>query len=105
MRGGAHWYILSVPVFMLVLFLTRLLAISLDRAGLPTLQPLVPLQLLLLVTFLALCVVAGPWSNSDATAAIVAGMFGVAAMAVQNAARTDLVPEHPIDGRDDKISR
>jgi hypothetical protein len=82
---------------MLVLFLTRLLAIGLDRAGLPTLQPLLLLQLLLLVAFLALCVAAGPWSNSDATAAIVAGMFGVAAMVVQNAARTDLVPEHPID--------
>src|SRR5919109_623365 len=33
-------YILSVPVFMLILFLTRLVAGGLERAGLSTLQPL-----------------------------------------------------------------
>jgi uncharacterized membrane protein YoaK (UPF0700 family) len=78
-------YILSVPVFMLVLFLTRLLAIGLERAGLCPLRPLLLLQLLLLVAFLMICVAAGPWSDSDAILAIIAGMFGVAAMAVQNA--------------------
>jgi uncharacterized membrane protein YoaK (UPF0700 family) len=78
-------YILSVPVFMLVLFLTRLLAIGLERTGLTPLRPLLLLQLLLLVAFLIICVAAGPWSDSDATLAIIAGMFGVAAMAVQNA--------------------
>jgi uncharacterized membrane protein YoaK (UPF0700 family) len=78
-------YVLSVPVFMLMLFLTRLLAKGLERTGVSTLQPLLLLQLLFLVGFLALCVWAGPWSDADALLAIVAGMFGVAAMAVQNA--------------------
>jgi uncharacterized membrane protein YoaK (UPF0700 family) len=78
-------YILSVPVFMLVLFLTRLLAIGLERARLSSLPTLLLLQLLLLVAFLVLCVAAGPWRDSDAILAIIAGMFGVAAMAVQNA--------------------
>jgi uncharacterized membrane protein YoaK (UPF0700 family) len=78
-------YILSVPVFMLVLLLTRLLAGGLDRAGFSTLQPLLLLQLLLLVGFLVLGVAAGPWKDPNAFLAIVAGMFGVAAMAVQNA--------------------
>jgi uncharacterized membrane protein YoaK (UPF0700 family) len=78
-------YILSVPVFMLVLLLTRLLAGSLERAGLSTLQPLLMLQLLLLLSFLVLGVTAGPWKDANAVPAIVAGMFGVAAMAVQNA--------------------
>jgi uncharacterized membrane protein YoaK (UPF0700 family) len=78
-------YILSVPVFMLVLLLTRLLAGSLERAGLSTLQPLLLLQLLLLLAFLVLGVTAGPWKDANAILAIVAGMFGVAAMAVQNA--------------------
>jgi uncharacterized membrane protein YoaK (UPF0700 family) len=77
-------YILSVPVFMLVLFLTRVLAIGLERAGLSPVQPLL-LQLLLLVGFLLVCVATGPWSDSDAIPAVIAGMFGVAAMAVQNA--------------------
>jgi uncharacterized membrane protein YoaK (UPF0700 family) len=43
------------------------------------------LQLLLLVGFLVLCVTAGPWTDANAILAIIAGMSGVAAMAVQNA--------------------
>ncbi len=78
-------YVLSVPVFMMVLFLTRLLAGGLERAGVSTLQPLLLLQLLFLVAFLSICVLAGPWSDADAILAVIAGMFGVAAMAVQNA--------------------
>ena len=78
-------YILSVPVFMLVLLLTRLLASSLERSGRSTLAPLLLLQLIVLVAFLVLCVTAGPWRDADAILAIIAGMFGVAAMAVQNA--------------------
>lgn len=78
-------YILSVPVFMVVLLLTRLLAGALEGSGVSTLQPLLLVQLLFLLVFLALCVTAGPWSDTNAILAVVAGMFGVAAMAVQNA--------------------
>jgi uncharacterized membrane protein YoaK (UPF0700 family) len=78
-------YILSVPVFMLVLLLTRLLAGGLERSGISTLAPLLLLQLIVLVAFLVLCVTAGPWRDADAILAIIAGMCGVAAMAVQNA--------------------
>ena len=78
-------YMLSVPVFMLVLLLTRVLASGLERSGLSTLQPLLLLQLVFLAAFFGLGVTAGPWRNTDALLAIVAGMFGVAAMAVQNA--------------------
>jgi uncharacterized membrane protein YoaK (UPF0700 family) len=78
-------YILSVPVFMLALFLTRLFARALERAGRDTLGPLLLLQLLALAAFLVLCVTAGPWLDPNAATAVSAGMFGVAAMAVQNA--------------------
>ena len=78
-------YVLSVPVFMMTLFLTRLLAGGLERTGVPTLQPLLLLQLFFLVAFLSICVTAAPWRNPDAILAVIAGMFGVAAMAVQNA--------------------
>jgi uncharacterized membrane protein YoaK (UPF0700 family) len=78
-------YILSVPVFMLVLLVTRLIAGGFERAGIPSLRPLLLLQLLALIAFLGLSVTAGPWTDTDATLAIVAGMCGVAAMAVQNA--------------------
>ncbi len=78
-------YVLSVPVFMMMLFLTRFLAGGLEQAGVSTLQPLLLLQLFFLVAFLSICVAAGPWRNADAILAVIAGMCGVAAMAVQNA--------------------
>ena len=70
---------------MLVLFLTRLLAGGLEQAGRNTLGPLLLLQLLSLAVFLGLCVTAGPWIDPNAATAVIAGMFGVAAMATQNA--------------------
>ena len=77
--------ILSVPVFVAALGLTRLLADFLEKIGLVSLRPLLLVQLLLLVGFLALCASAGARLEADATRAILAGMFGVSAMAVQNA--------------------
>ena len=78
-------YVLSVPVFMLMLFLTRVLAGGLEQIGVSTLRPLLLLQLFFLVAFLSVCLVAGPWRDANAILAVIAGMFGVAAMAVQNA--------------------
>jgi uncharacterized membrane protein YoaK (UPF0700 family) len=78
-------YVLSVPVFMMMLFLTRLLAGVLEQAGVSTLRPMLLLQLFFLAAFLSICVVAGPWRDADAILAVIAGMCGVAAMAVQNA--------------------
>jgi uncharacterized membrane protein YoaK (UPF0700 family) len=78
-------YVLSVPVFMLVLFLTRLLAGGLEQIGVSALRPLLLLQLFFLAAFLSVCLVAGPWRDANAILAVSAGMFGVAAMAVQNA--------------------
>ena len=76
---------LSVPVFMVVLGLTRLLVGGLEAIGFASLRPLLLLQFLLLAGFLVLCVSAGPRLNPNSAIAIVAGMLGVAAMAVQNA--------------------
>jgi uncharacterized membrane protein YoaK (UPF0700 family) len=76
---------LSVPVFVAALGLTRLLTGTLERVGFASLRPLLLLQLLLLVGFLVLCVSAGPRIDPDASIAILAGMLGVSAMAVQNA--------------------
>src|ERR1700694_4069429 len=76
---------LSVPVFMVVLGLTRLLVDALESIGFASLRPLLLLQLLLLAGFFVLCVSAGPRIDPAATKAIFAGMFGVSAMAVQNA--------------------
>jgi uncharacterized membrane protein YoaK (UPF0700 family) len=76
---------LAVPVFMVVLGLTRLLVGGLESIGLASLRPLLLLQFLLLAGFLVLCVAAGSHIDPNAANAILAGMLGVSAMAVQNA--------------------
>ncbi|HXO02129.1 MAG TPA: DUF1275 family protein, partial [Stellaceae bacterium] len=85
--GGAAGLapMLSVPVFMAILGLTRLLAIGLEAIQLSTLRPLLLLQFLLIAGFLVLGVAAGPGIDPNSLDAVVAGMLGVAAMAVQNA--------------------
>jgi uncharacterized membrane protein YoaK (UPF0700 family) len=76
---------LSVPVFVAALGLTKLLAGALERIGLGTLRSFLLLQLLLLVGFLVLGISAGPRIDPDAPIVVLAGMLGVSAMAVQNA--------------------
>jgi uncharacterized membrane protein YoaK (UPF0700 family) len=75
---------LSVPVFVGGVGLTVLLAGGLESIGVASLCPLLLLQLLLLAGFLVV-VAAGPRIDSNTTRSILAGMFGVSAMAVQNA--------------------
>jgi uncharacterized membrane protein YoaK (UPF0700 family) len=77
--------ILAVPVFVVVISLTILLASGLEAIGVASLRPLLLLQFLLLAGCLVLCVATGPQVGPNTEYAIVAGMFGVSAMAVQNA--------------------
>ena len=76
---------ISVPVFIVALAITRLLATALKRMHLASLRPLLLLQFLLLAGSLAVCVGGGSRSDLTAATATVAGMLGVSAMAVQNA--------------------
>jgi uncharacterized membrane protein YoaK (UPF0700 family) len=77
--------ILSVPVFIAMLGLTRLAAAGLEELRYNSLRPLLGLQLVLLACLLAVCVAAGAGLDPVAPISVVAGMLGVAAMAVQNA--------------------
>jgi uncharacterized membrane protein YoaK (UPF0700 family) len=77
--------LISVPVFMVALALTRLLAAGLERVRIGSLVPLLLLQFLLLAAFLAVCAAAGPHIDPNTAIMIFAGMLGVCAMAVQNA--------------------
>lgn len=77
--------ILSIPVFVLITCLTRVLAGKLEAKGIDTLTPLLCLQFALITGFLACCVASGPRIDPAAAIGIFAGMLGVSAMAVQNA--------------------
>lgn len=75
---------LSVPVFVVGLAVTRLLVGGLESIGLASLGPLL-LQFLLLLGSFVVCVAAGAPIDPDRANAIFAGMLGVSAVAVQNA--------------------
>jgi uncharacterized membrane protein YoaK (UPF0700 family) len=76
--------VLSIPVFAVTVGLTSLLAGRLESIGRAALPTLLLLQFLLLAGSLG-CVAADPHLDPNATSAILAGMLGVSAMAVQNA--------------------
>jgi uncharacterized membrane protein YoaK (UPF0700 family) len=85
--GGAAQLapMLSIPVFILALGLTRLLAGGLEALGRSSLRPLLLLQFLLLAAFLFLAVGDSLTVDTATIAATFGGMLGVSAMAVQNA--------------------
>lgn len=77
--------VLAVPVFFVMAGLTVPLASGLKSIGLDSLRPLLLLEFLLLAGFFAAGIATGPLGGPNAAIAIVAGMLGVSAMAVQNA--------------------
>jgi uncharacterized membrane protein YoaK (UPF0700 family) len=78
-------HLISVPVFIVVLAVTRLMSAGLERLHVTSLRPLLLLEFLLLAGLLALSVGGGSWLHLNAANATLAGMLGVSAMAVQNA--------------------
>jgi uncharacterized membrane protein YoaK (UPF0700 family) len=76
---------LAVPIFVMALGLTRLLVACLESNRLGSLRPLLLLQLLLLASSFVVCIAGGAPLEPDTVAAILGGMLGVSAMAVQNA--------------------
>ena len=78
-------YVISVPVFMAMLVLTRLLVAGLDRIAVPSLVPLLILQFLFLLMTLGICLAAGQRADPHMPELTLAGMLAVSGMAVQNA--------------------
>ena len=76
---------LAVPVFMVMVGLTILLADGLEAIDVAVLPSLLLLQFLLLAGFLVLGVTIDPHADPNTAGSVVTGMVGVSAMAVQNA--------------------
>lgn len=83
--SGALAKLLALPVFAVVVGLSHLAAVSINRRGLTPLRPLLILHAVLLALFGALAIALGPFSDGDSASALITGMTGVAAMAIQNA--------------------
>lgn len=94
--SGVLTKMLAIPVFIVVVALARLAGNRLaDRKRRP-MPALLAAQTALLLLFLLLAVGLGPFSDGDSPAAMLAGLVGVTAMAIQNAVqRIHLSAEPP----------
>ena len=79
--------VLSVPVFILALALTRVAVAALEALGIESLRPLLLAQFVLLAGFLTLAVLSDARANPNSPTAVLAAMLGGSAMATQNALR------------------
>lgn len=75
----------ALPAFILAVAATRLIALRLERRGLPLLRSLFGLEALVLACFGASGLSLAPFTSPDSAKAVFVGMLGVAAMGIQNA--------------------
>jgi uncharacterized membrane protein YoaK (UPF0700 family) len=85
-QDGIFGKLLALPVFVLAVAATRLFVLSCERRSKSAAAPLLLGQIFFLALFLLAGVAAAPITAADAPLAILAGMLGVTAMAIQNAA-------------------
>jgi uncharacterized membrane protein YoaK (UPF0700 family) len=84
--SGAIAKLLALPVFCVVIVVTRLVSFGLPHLGLPVLRTMLSLKVFLLVAGAVMAIRFGPFPDTDSLTAIVTGMVLVSAMAIQNAA-------------------
>jgi len=78
--------LLALPVFVLAVATTRLFILARERQARDATMPVLIGQLVFLILFLACGMSLAPFDGGDAPTAILTGMSGVIAMAIQNAA-------------------
>ena len=85
---GSHGIIgkvLALPAFILVIALARFAGAALRARHAPVLRVFLTVEVGLLFLFFALAVAYGPFPDPDSPAALLTGIAGIAAMALQNA--------------------
>ena len=93
-RPGIYGKLLAFPIFVLAVALARWYVLYCERRQRDATRPLLMSQMALLALFLASGVLASPIRDADAPLVILVGMFGVAAMAIQNAASRTVFAGH-----------
>ncbi len=83
--GGVVAKLLALPVFCVVVAVTRFLSVALPATRMPPLRIILTLQGLLLTAGAILAIRLGPFVDGDGWQALLTGMTLVAAMAIQNA--------------------
>jgi uncharacterized membrane protein YoaK (UPF0700 family) len=93
--SGAVAKLLALPVFCVVIVLTRTIANRLRPSGWPILESAIVLKIVLLSSAATLAIIRGPFPTGDGRVAVTTGMILVAAMAIQNAATRVHLPKDP----------
>lgn len=83
--GDVFAKLLALPVFVLAIAMTVLATDFRKRSGRPSIAPVLCAEAILLILTIAISIVFGPLRSADAPFAVMAGMFAVAAMGLQNA--------------------
>jgi uncharacterized membrane protein YoaK (UPF0700 family) len=84
--SGILTKLLALPVFCVVVIVTRLVSYGLPQRNWPILPTMLTLKLLLMIIGAVLAIRLGPFHNGDSWSAMATGLTFVAAMAIQNAA-------------------
>ncbi len=82
--SGVLAKLLALPVFILAVALTRLIALGLERGGSAPLRSLLAIEAVVLIAFAGAGATLSPLGSPDGAKAIAVGMLGVAAMGIQN---------------------
>jgi uncharacterized membrane protein YoaK (UPF0700 family) len=93
-RPGIYAKLLAFPAFVIVVAITRLYLNRCERRQRDPTLPILIAQMTFLALFLAAGVLASPIRDADAPSAILVGIFGVTAMAIQNAASRTIFAAH-----------
>jgi uncharacterized membrane protein YoaK (UPF0700 family) len=84
--SGVITKLLALPVFCVVIIVTRRVSFNLPGRDWPVLETMLTLKLILLAMAAVLAILVGPFRNADSGLAMLTGLTLVAAMAIQNAA-------------------
>jgi uncharacterized membrane protein YoaK (UPF0700 family) len=82
--SGVLTKLLALPVFCIVVLLTRLASFHLSRRSPASLETLLALKVSLLVAAAIMAILWGPFTDGDSGRAMITGMTLVSAMAIQN---------------------
>ena len=93
--SGALAKLLALPVFSVVVILTRLLGHALHQRDLPVKRVLLAIMAVLLTVGGVLVIRLPPATSGDAALALAAGLVLVAAMAIQNGLHRIYLPQSP----------
>jgi uncharacterized membrane protein YoaK (UPF0700 family) len=93
-RPGIYAKLLAFPIFVLAVAMTRLFLLRCERRQRDATRSILISQMVFLLLFLIAGVLTSPIRDADAPFVIVVGMFGVTAMAIQNAASRTIFAGH-----------